>query len=133
MEAIRFKRISEISFAEVVGTISSGCVSMSSVQTNDRADLFPYSLATDQEFYLNAPNVEPVRQFLLNAINSRYDHNTTKNTNSVPNAYELLVSQLIKKDDADIIWKFFISFSSCVTFLTSKSDLFRYLVVNIVI
>ena len=107
---------------------------MSSVQTNDRTDLFPYNLATDQEFYLNAPNIEPVRQFLLNAINSRYDNNSkSTSSNSTPNAYEILVSQLIKKDDTDIIWKIYISFSSCVTFLTSKSDLFRYLFVTIII
>jgi len=101
---------------------------MNSVQANDRTDLFPYSLATDQEMYLNPSNVEPVRQFLLNAINSRYDHNS-KNTssNAAPSAYDVLISQLIKKDDVDIIWKFYISLTSCVTFLTSKSDLFRYL------
>lgn len=94
--------------------------------TKDCTDLFPYNIGRDQELYLNAENIEPVRQFLLNAINSRYDHNSkSMNSKSTPNLYEILVSQLVKKDDVDIIWKIYISFTSCVTFLTSKSDLFR--------
>ena len=69
-------------------------------------------IADSELCYLVASDVEPVKQFLLNAFAS-------KNKGDA-NHYNHIISQLFDRDDPEMVWKVYLALGSCVSQFTQK-------------
>mmetsp|Transcript_6410 Transcript_6410/g.6618 ORF Transcript_6410/g.6618 Transcript_6410/m.6618 type:complete len:835 (-) Transcript_6410:70-2574(-) len=67
--------------------------------------------------YLEAPDIEPVKSFLLNAFDLKSKGEALH--------YLHLVKQLQKRDDPDTVWKVYIALCCCVHEFTTKPEAYR--------
>lgn len=68
----------------------------------------------EEESFLSVPDIEPVKSFLLNAINKRIP------TDGEKIQYELIVNQLKVRDDPETLWKVLVSLCSFTYQLTKQ-------------
>jgi hypothetical protein len=62
--------------------------------------------------YLNAPDLEPVREFLQNSFKMKAKGEVSH--------YNHLISQLKVRDDPDTIWRVYLGLTSCVSYLVQR-------------
>jgi RNA polymerase I-specific transcription initiation factor RRN3 len=80
-------------------------------------------ISQEDELYLIATDMQPVHQFLTNALTLKIKGNQ--------NHYHHIVSTLVSKQDGEMLWKLYLSLSCNISLLTKSPDSYRELIQSI--